>query len=149
MALGSAQSKGRPVKFKKSLVAAVITLGGIGGSFATAAAQATEEGTGADCPSGYFCMWVDSNYNGARYQVSWQTIIDGPNNGIGVGWITDIASSMYNRTPYTIRMHAHDNCGTLGWSRPMPSGQKLTAPGSAVNDRVEALQFESAYPLPC
>jgi hypothetical protein len=103
----------------------------------------------ADCPAGLFCMWVDANYSGARYQVSWQTIIDGPNNGIVVGWITDIASSMYNRTPYTIRMHAHDNCGTLGWSRAVPAGQRLTAPGSAVNDRVEALQFESAYPLPC
>lgn len=57
-----------------------------------------------DCASGYLCAWVDTNYNGARLQLS------SSNNNWGIWgqstclkrltW-SDCASSLYNRTSAT------------------------------------------------
>lgn len=133
-------------KFTSSLLAGagVIALV-LGLSSAPAQAAAT------DCPSGMFCIWVDGNYSGARFQVSESTLIDqhANANAVYAGWIDDIGSAVYNRTPHDIYVFDGANCGSIGWRRLIPAGQKLTAPGSAINDRISAIQMWNAYPLSC
>ena len=134
------------MKFKKILVAAAIALGGIGGSFVAAPAEAAA----ADCPSGMFCLWIDSNYSGARYQVSWQTIQDGYQNGITIpDWMDQKASALYNRTGRDVYVFHGWGCETGSWYRLIPNGQKLTAPGSAINDRIGSVQLWNAFPAGC
>jgi hypothetical protein len=105
----------------------------------------------ADCPSGMFCVWIDGNYSGARWQVSKATIIDSyPANGLALpSWIDDEGSSVYNRTGYSVYVFDGSNCGPVGWNRLITANQRLTAPGSAINDRISSIQWFSAYPLLC
>jgi hypothetical protein len=135
------------MKFKKFLAALAV---GVAGSLA---AVAPAQAAAADCPSGMFCLWIDGNYSGARYQVSWQTIQGGTNNGITIAsWMDDEGSALYNRTGRDLYVYDGWHCESTPsgvWYRLIPNGQKLTAPGSAINDRISSVQLWNAFPLNC
>lgn len=133
-------------RFKRLLLAFAVLVGGLG----TLAVMSPAQAAAADCPSGMFCIWVDGNYSGARYQISTNSLIDGVHNGVSLpDWIDDKGSALYNRTNSDVYVFDGGNCGSVGWNRLIPVGQRLTAPGSAINDRISSIQRWNAYPLGC
>lgn len=131
----------------KILLGIAALLIGSGGALAVSTpAQAAY----TDCPATMFCVWYDGNYSGARWQVSYGTLVDAYQNGVALpSWIDDQGSAVYNRTGYSVYMFDGSNCGSVGWHRLVTANQKLTAPGSAINDRISSVQLYGAYPLLC
>lgn len=103
----------------------------------------------ADCPDHFVCLWVDGNYSGARYQVSRDTLVDEPDDAVYVGWIDDEASAVYNRTGYPIYVYDSYYCGDHFWYRLIATNQRLTAPGSAINDRITTISLFGHFPESC
>lgn len=86
----------------------------------------------ADCPYGYFCLWVNTNFQGAM-DIS---ILDTAACRNLTQGIRNIHSSVYNNRPFSTYMYKNLNCST-GWL--VSSFQSYSSMPSGWDNTVESL----------
>lgn len=84
-----------------------------------------------DCPSGYVCVWGDSNYQG-RYLFA-----PGPERSSVGGYMNDLTTSLWNRTGSQVCFYQHDNWRGVTL-KIIPAGGSSPNVGPSANDAISS-----------
>lgn len=107
----------------------------------------------SDCPTDYFCVWINYDYLGGRWQASKTQFVNAYHNGIHLPTgFNNAGKSFYNHlsgASWAVIIFDASNCSTGSWNREMQAGQKATAQGSDWGNRVSSVQLWNASPLTC
>ena len=134
---------------KRTLAATIAAVAATAGLIAPSPGYALA----SDCPSDYFCVWINYDYLGGRWQASKTQFVNAYHNGIHLPTgFNNAGKSFYNHligSSWQVNIYDSANCFQGPWYRTMQAGQKATAQGSDWGNRVSSVQLSSASPLTC